>query len=139
MVMEHSGAPLRGPRTDAVDMGRAALRDRLAASVRRLLGYVEKECDCEVFETMLSLYQVAPGRVFEEVIEPWMRSRAHRLQLVYGEHRALPGDTHLLGCPEALLVLERLDRDRARLAATWPHATADLAAVEDAWGVRLFG
>jgi hypothetical protein len=98
---------------------------------------VRVKSDDELRAAVLSLYD---GKSAEEIwrdhVRPFVRENDDALETVYREHDADP-DFELLDSAETLLVLERLEHDRARLRAVWPLAEDDLERLRDIWGVPV--
>jgi len=88
-------------------------------------------------EILVALYPGGePDRAWSEFVGPYLCEQRAGLLNVWREHREDTSFT-LLDRPEALLVLERAERDRERLRRTWPGPPSVLVRVSDVWGVPL--
>lgn len=122
----------------AADGAWCALLQRLDAAVTELAGdRAQTAVDDALLEVLLALYDRTPEMVWNDVTGPWIAARWDLLQVVYAEHDALSGDTGLLDLAYALLLLERLEHDRARVIVSWPYDLAELEKLQDVWGTRL--
>jgi hypothetical protein len=92
--------------------------------------------DIRLLRSLLGLYDEPPERVWGHHLAPFIRRNKDALRAVYDEHATLP-TTEILDRPEALLLLERIEHDRARVRQAWPYDMADLEPLRDVWGIRL--
>lgn len=92
--------------------------------------------DPELRQALLPLYGKEGERIWREHVRPFLAERDLALRTIYAEH-AIDDDFTLLDTPEALLVLERLEHDRARLRQVWPLDRSDLERLRDVWGVPV--
>jgi hypothetical protein len=91
----------------------------------------------EVLLTMLNaLYAVEEMQGPSVKVQRFLEQHATSLRTIYRRH----ADLRIAPCLdefEGLLVLERLQNDRAHLAEAWPYSIDELQAVAEAAGVRL--
>lgn len=124
----------KAPKTRSGLRGEPQLRSRLTVASARL--HPDPQAlrgDAELFAQLVSLYGKPPRRIWGENLEPFLSANAEALQVLYREHRFLP-EAAVLDLIEAPMVLERLDRDTARLQTVWPLDRSSLVVLADAWG-----
>lgn len=93
--------------------------------------------DEELETILLSLYgSTPPGRVWSEVIVPYLFEHESGLRNVWDEHASSPKFS-LLNYPESLLAFERAEHQRELLRRSWPLSSSCLAQISDVWGVPL--
>jgi hypothetical protein len=90
-----------------------------------------------LLDVLIGLYDLPESAIWRDVVAGFMDAQRPALENLYDEHSAFP-EARILDMVEAPLVLERLDRDSARLVARWPLALSELETLANAWGVPLF-
>jgi ppGpp synthetase/RelA/SpoT-type nucleotidyltranferase len=87
---------------------------------------------------LVPLYSEPPDQIVDR-IEEWIDRRGDRLREVFTRPSA--NSSPLASQPEILLILERLENDRAHLVEAWPVEIPFewLEQLAGAWGTRLMG
>jgi ppGpp synthetase/RelA/SpoT-type nucleotidyltranferase len=90
--------------------------------------------------TLARLYNCPPEQIVERAIQPFIQSAHAQLEAIYTNYRGDDRANPLLFQPEALLIFERLEHDRDRLAERWPDDALPrelLDSMAAIWGVDL--
>lgn len=89
-----------------------------------------------MMRVLLDLYdEPDPARVWACFVAPFVDEHRNDLDVIYARDRRLPNP--LLGRPEGLLVLERLQHAPAQLAESWPGPQIELERVARNWAVAI--
>jgi ppGpp synthetase/RelA/SpoT-type nucleotidyltranferase len=89
---------------------------------------------------LVRLYGVEPERLYDEILEPFIRSHEQELKGLFDAYRDDDRANPLLFQPEALLIFDLLGRDPDRLREAWPEDRIPaelLESLETVWGTSL--
>jgi hypothetical protein len=95
------------------------LRMYLRRSVERLTGRPARDSDTELFQGLIQLYDVEPGEIANQYVDPYLERRGRDLDILQRRYDRDSRAHEILWTPESLLLFERLEAAPDKVQRLW--------------------